>query len=167
MRYHWRWSWVVTVLLLGGCADSTRVALMTVLNHGNCQTVTTGVQLIDYGTVAQLRGTRLIGMSNEAGDGAPPLHLIAILPGEYPTSGYSIHLNETAPKLSDPLTIRITLQPPPQDAMQAQVMTRPCLVVGIDDPAVKIVRVIDDRDALLGEVDLRDAASGPPARESP
>jgi hypothetical protein len=161
VNLHFRIPFVAVLAALGGCADADRVTVMTVLNHGNCQTTTTGVQMIDYEAVAQLRGARLIGMSNEPAAATPALHLIAILPGEFPTTGYSIHLDGAAPELTDPLVLRITVQPPPKEAVLAQVMTRPCLVVGIDNPAVKRLRVIDAKDAVLGEVDLGAAASNP------
>ena len=167
MTLHYRALCMAALAALDGCAEADRVAVMTVLNHGNCQTTTTGVEVIDYAAVAQLRGARLIGMSNEPAAATQALHLIAILPGEYPTTGYSIRLDDVAPELSDPLVLRITVQPPPEDAVQAQVLTRPCLVVGIDNPAVKRLRVIDARDAVLGEVGLSAAASDAKGDASP
>ncbi len=42
------------------------------------------------------------------------------------------------------LTLRIKTDRPPPDAMLAQVITHPCLVVGIADPAVGRVKVLDE-----------------------
>ncbi len=57
------------------------------------------------------------------------------------------------------LTIRIKTDRPPPDAMLAQMITHPCLVVGIADPAVGRVKVLDESAAVLGEVDLAAAES--------
>jgi len=141
-----------------GCAQAKHVQVMTVLNEGNCRTESTGVQLIDYPALAELRGARLVGMSDD-GAGAPPVHLIAIMPGTYPTAGYTLELVDAEPPPGDPLILQVTLSKPPDDAIMAQVITHPCLVVGIDDKSVRRVRVDMDSKSL-GEVDL----SAPPAR---
>jgi hypothetical protein len=167
MKFHTRWFPAMLMAMAGGCAEANRVDVMTVLSHGNCQTTRTGVQVVDYSAVAQLRGTRLIGMTGAPDAGAAPLHLVAILPGEFPTSGYSVRLLEATPTLVEPLTIRVTVQPPPRDAMLAQMLTRPCLVVGIDNPAVTRVRVVDENDKLLGEAALDAAASARIEQNSP
>jgi PrcB C-terminal len=143
------------VLLLGNaCADVHRVTVMTVLSHGNCQTTAVGVRIIDYAALAELRGSRLIGMTEAPGAEASPLHLIAIIPGPYPTPGYGLSLNDSNPTFADPLILRLEVTKPPADAVQAQMITHPCLVVGIDDQAVKRVRVVDDAAAVVGEVDV-------------
>jgi hypothetical protein len=145
----------VAVLILGnGCAEAHRVQIMTVLANGNCKTTEAGVRLIDYAALAELRGTHLIGMSEGPEAAAAPLHLIAIVPPESPTAGYSLTLDESLVALMDPLVLRVKIAKPPADAILAQVMTHPCLVVGIDDSAVNRVRVIDDEGHLLGEVDV-------------
>jgi PrcB C-terminal len=147
-------------LLLLGCAQAKQVAVTTVLSHGDCHTDASGVLLIDYAQLAQLRGARLLGMSDDGGEGQAG-HLIAILPGAYPTPGYAVRVDDTAPKLSDPLVLRVSVSGPPSDAVLAQVITHPCLVVAIDDPAVQRVRV-ETAAAVLGEVDLSAAASPSP-----
>jgi hypothetical protein len=110
--------------------------------------------LIDYAALAELRGTKLIGMTEAPDAAATPLHLIAIVPGESPTAGYNLTLDESLVDLVDPLILRVTLARPPADAVLAQVITHPCLVVGIENTAVKRVRVIDNSDQLVGEVDI-------------
>ena len=148
-------SLLTTAVLLccHGCAEAHRVQIMTVLTNGNCKTTTTGVRLIDYAALAELRGTRLIGM--EAPEAAQAsLRLIAIVPGEYPTAGYHLTLDHTSVDLADPLTLHVTVAKPPPDAILAQVITHPCLVVGIENAEVKRVRVIDDAGHPVGEVDV-------------
>jgi PrcB C-terminal len=142
----------VAVALLYGCVDTRHVSVMTVLDHGNCGTGETGVRLIDYPQLAQLRGARLLAMSGDDAT-ARPVQLIAIMPGPYPTTGYALRLANPEPELADPLLLHVDLSKPPQGAVLAQVVTHPCLVVGIDDAAVHRVRV-DVDSTLLGEVDL-------------
>ena len=47
--------------------------------------------------------------------------------------------------------------------MLAQMITHPCLVVGIADPEVARVKVLDDSAAVLGEVDLAMSKEPPKA----
>jgi hypothetical protein len=149
----------VALAMLCGCAGARHVTVMTVFDHGNCRTDTAGVRLIDYAELAELRGARLLGLSDDAA--AHPLHLVAIVPGEYPTTGYALRLVDPQPELSDPLLLHVTVAKPPPDAVLAQVLTHPCLVVGIDDAAVRRVRV--DVDAMpLGEIDLSPAPAPSP-----
>jgi len=145
---------IAALLSSYGCAQAHRVEVMTVLANGNCKTNTAGVRVIDYAALAELRGTRLIGMTEAPDAAATPLHLIAIVPGDSPTAGYNLTLDKSAVDLTDPLILRVTLTKPPADAILAQVITHPCLVVGIENNAVKRVRVIDNSDRLVGEVDF-------------
>jgi hypothetical protein len=137
----------------GGCAEAHHVDVMTVLTNGNCQASEVGVRAIDYATLAKFRGTHLIGMTESDDATQHPVHLIAIVPAEFPTPGYSIALQGDAALAVDRLTIKVKTDRPPPDAILAQMITHPCLVVGIADPVVQHVRVEDDS-AVLGEVDL-------------
>ena len=145
----------LTLLLVGqGCADAHPIQIMTGLANGNCKTTQPGVRLIDYAGLAELRGTHLIGMSEAPADAsATTLHLIAIVPPASPTAGYGLTLAESQVALADPLTLRINVVKPNPDAMVAQMITHPCLVVGIESDAIKHVRVVDDAGHLIGEVD--------------
>ena len=147
-------SAALAAALSGGCAQARHVDVMTVLANGNCQTTEVGVRAIDYATLATFRGTRLIGMSESEASAQQPVHLIAIVPGEFPTAGYGVSLQEGAALTADLLTIKVKTDRPPPDAMLAQMITHPCLVVGIADPAVSRVKVLDDSAVVLGEVDL-------------
>ena len=145
---------VTTACLNAGCAQAHHVDVMTVLANGNCQTTEIGVHAIDYATLATFRGTHLIGMTEPEQSTQPPLHLIAIVPGEFPTAGYSILLTESTTLAVDQLTLQIQTERPPADAVLAQMITHPCLVVGIADPVVRRVRVVGDDAAMLGEIEL-------------
>lgn len=145
---------VVIACLNAGCAEAHHVDVMTVLANGNCQTTETGVRTIDYATLATFRGTRLIGMTESEESTHSPVHLIAIVPAQFPTAGYSIALSDTTTLSADQLTLQISTERPPEDAMLAQMITHPCLVVGIADPVVRRVRVVGENAAVLGEVEL-------------
>jgi hypothetical protein len=135
-----------------GCAQARHVQVMTVMNDGNCRTESIGVQLIDYPTLAELSGARLVDMSGDSA-AAPPVHLIAIMPGTYPTAGYTLELADAEPPPGDPLVLEVKLTKPPDGAILAQVVTHPCLVVGVDDKSVRRVRIVLNS-KTLGEVDL-------------
>jgi hypothetical protein len=144
---------IAAASLATACADAHHVDVMTVLAQGNCQTEKTGVELIDYATLATYRGTHLIGMSESPEAQRNPAHLIAIAPAQFPTAGYGVALLDGSTLTDKLLTIRIKIERPPADAVLAQMITHPCLVVGIADPAVGRVRVLNDS-ALLGEVEI-------------
>jgi hypothetical protein len=145
---------ITVVILVNGCTEAHRVQVMTVLANGNCKTSEAGVRVIDYAALAELRGARLIGINEGPEAASTPLHLIAIVPPESPTAGYGLTLDQSLVALTDPLVLRVKATKPPADAMLAQVITHPCLVVGIENPAVNNVRVIDETDKVLGEVDI-------------
>ena len=139
---------------LAGCAQARHVDVMTILAYGNCQTNEIGVRTIDYATLATFRGAHLIGMTESDESAQQPVHLIAIVPGEFPTPGYSVTLKDGAMLAGDQLTIEVKTDRPAPDAVLAQMITHPCLVVGIADPSVARVKVVDDSAAVLGEVVL-------------
>jgi len=112
------------------------------------------VRTIDYATLATFRGAHLIGMTESDESAQQPVHLIAIVPGEFPTPGYSVTLKDGAMLAGDQLTIEVKTDRPAPDAVLAQMITHPCLVVGIADPSVARVKVVDDSAVLLGEVVL-------------
>ena len=145
---------LVATILPIGCADADRIDVVPVLTNGNCQTTEIGVRLIDYATLAAFRATHLIGMTESPEATKKPLHLIAIVPGEYPTPGYTVAL-QAAPELVDgAMTLKIKVEHPAKDSILAQMITHPCLVVGVADPAVGHVRVTDETAKLIGELDL-------------
>ena len=75
--------------------------------------------------------------------------------GQTSTPGYTVAL-QAAPELIDgAMTLKVKIDAPAKDAMLAQMITHPCLVVGVADPAVTHVRVLGENAAVLGEVDLK------------
>jgi len=140
-------------LALASCGGVRHVEVLTVLSLDNCQTNVVGLREIDYPTLAAFRGTRLLGMSESPQDGPDPLHLVAILPGQYRTAGYGVRLVGDPELTADRLTIHVEVTEPPTGAATAQMLTRPCLVVGVSDSAVHRVRVVDAK-REIGELQL-------------
>ena len=141
-------------IAVAGCADADRIDVTTVLSHGNCQASDTGVKEIDYATLAAYRGTRLLDMTESA---ESEVHLVAIVPGEYPTPGYSLAIDGEPTIKGGELTVAVKVNKPPPDAILAQMITRPCIVVGVADPRVDRVRVVDDAAHSIGELSLAPA----------
>jgi hypothetical protein len=145
---------------VAGCSNTSHVDVMRVLSHGNCQTTDTGVRTIDYATLAAYRGAHLLGMTESPDATQNPAHLVAIVPAQYPTAGFTVQLLGEQTLTEKLLTLTVHVDEPPADAVLAQMVTHPCLVVGIADPRVERVRVMN-AGAILGEVALPASAQAP------
>jgi hypothetical protein len=70
--------------------------------------------------------------------------------GERPTAGHSVGLRgDRATVSGDTLVLAVDYAQPAPDAIVAEVLTRPCLVVRVDDAAMRSVRLVADGDTLL------------------
>jgi PrcB C-terminal len=145
---------LAVALALSCCAEADRIDLAQVLANGNCRTSEIGVNEIDEAALAEYRGTRLLDMTQSSGSKEHPIRLVAIAPGEYPTPGYSVTLGGESTLRGRELTIVVKISKPPADAILAQMITHPCLVVGVGDPKVERIRVVDDDARLIGELTL-------------
>lgn len=81
--------------------------------------------------------------------------LLGIDMGERRNAGYALAL-QRAELAGDVLTLYTDWQEPPPDALTAQVMTHPCVVVRVPplDPTLKKIRVIDQAGRVRIEEDL-------------
>jgi hypothetical protein len=145
------------------CSGPARLEAVTLLQQGQCQGLTDGARLITYAELAQLRGSNLLSMTDPEGDaegdGDDPL-LVAVSRGPQPTAGYSLALDSaTLDHGTAVLTVR--WETPAAGSMQAQVITHPCLVVAVPRAPVERVRVVDQSEAVIGElgVDAQPASS--------
>ena len=149
---------LATWLLLAsfaGCARSAPVEVVTVFSHGNCQRINEGVAFVSVGQLASFRGVELLQLETPPpAEGAPadetPL-LVAILRGTRPTAGYTLELAGAPSLEAGVLTVTTRLMAPPPDAILAQVLTHPCLVIRIVAPPFERVRVLDETGELIGE----------------
>jgi hypothetical protein len=140
---------------IGGCARH-QLAATVVLSHGNCQGAADGVAEVSFADVARLRGSTLLSMTApEAGPATdePDLLLVSISRGRQPTPGYALTL-EGASLRDRTATLSLDWQTPDPSAVLAQVVTRPCLVVGMERHGIERVRAVDQHGEVLGELAL-------------
>jgi hypothetical protein len=166
------------VLLAAGCAGSPGIEAVSVLTHDQCQGLNPGLTQVDFAAVAGIRGSTLLGMTANApaaddaatddaatddaaagaaaaGAAAGELLLVAISRGTQPTPGYGLTL-QGAHREAGTAVIEVRWQTPESGALLPQVITHPCLVVGLADAAViDRVEAVDQRGESLGSVTVR------------
>jgi hypothetical protein len=132
-------------MLAGGCNTDPAIEATAVLNHDQCQGLEAGVTLVDRDAVAAIRERNLLGTSdgNRVPDG--DLLMVAISRGEQPTAGYGFGLDGVH-REPGTAVIDVTWTMPAPDAMVAQVITHPCLVVGIAESDIDGLGRIEARD---------------------
>ena len=136
-----------------GCAGET-VALTEVLNYGRCTNLDAGVRVVTLEEVAEIRGMTLLGGPDAATAEPTDLPvLIAISRGEQPTTGYAMNLKESRLRVQT-LEIIVDWESPPPDAMTAQMVTHPCLVLGLPRPTPAAVTVRTTGGDLIGRLDF-------------
>jgi hypothetical protein len=136
----------------GACSSSRAVEMDVVMASGNCQQPHEGVTRVTLPDVARLRGTQLLGAeSSGVGDMGTTPFLIAVATGEKPTAGYGL-VYDSARLDGRMLIVTVRETAPPSDAMTAQVITHPCLVLEVPDGQLDTVSVVDAAGTVLGEV---------------
>lgn len=146
---------LLCVSLLAGCDRGLELAATEVLNNTNCKGAKDGLHLVSYADVARLRGSTLLSMSagTQAQDSASDttLLLFAISAGRQPTPGYFFSLKDARLKESA-AELQLHWQTPDPDSVQAQVLTYPCIVVGLEAGDFSDVRAVNQYGELLGEI---------------
>ena len=152
MKSNRTWAGILLAILGNGCSTAS-VAVTEVLNQANCTTLEAGVHAVTLGDVAHLRGRRMIGSittpPNTPGDDQ---RLIAISRGEQPTAGYALELISASTATGDEITVVVAWREPAADAVVAQVITHPCLVLGLPDAATGPVSVTLEDGTPLGSL---------------
>jgi len=146
-------------MLLGGCAGREPLAVTEVINLGSCQVMRPGVNRVDWRRLAEIRGSRLLGMESAPEPPSSELALVAISRGTQPTPGYAFALNRAwidrpAQNGRAVGVLELDWITPAPDAMLAQVVTHPCIVVGVDADAVDALRAVLRDGTELGALDL-------------
>jgi hypothetical protein len=141
------------VAALFGCSGGADVSLVEVLNHDQCRISQAGAELVGIEDVARIRGGRLLSAPDEPATKPTDLLLVAVSRGQQPTPGYGFELVGGTIK-GDAVTVRLAWNQPPADAVLAQVITHPCIVIGLEGAGFSKLRVIDQDDAPLGEIVL-------------
>ncbi len=98
--------------------------------------------------IAALRGAELVSASSDMDD----VLLISVAKGPQPTPGYGHTLSSSA-LLDGELQILLHWRSPAKDAMLAQVITHPCLVLGIVAADARRV-VVRDESGELGSLQV-------------
>jgi PrcB C-terminal len=144
------------LLAASACARIEASHVSVVMSHGNCQQIDAGAAVVDYADLARLRGANLLGMTaapvDEPAGSEAPLTLIAVSLGTRPTPGYSMILLDGGAVKGEVLTARVGIEGPPPDAVLAQMVTHPCIVLGVAERGIRRVRIEDGSGALIGEV---------------
>jgi hypothetical protein len=147
------------LLAASGCASDGGLQATTVLDHDQCHHLEPGLTRVDWDTVAAIRGSTLLGMTRppeQQSTGQDPL-LVALSRGQQPTPGYGFTL-EGAHRQGDMAVIEVRWRTPAGDALLPQVITHPCLVVGLSGAAPERVEARDQTGQVLGSVTLRESA---------
>ena len=146
---------VVAGLLLTGCHQGEELAATEVLNNTSCKGAEDGLQLVSYADVAKLRGSTLISMSSQdtpaESSEDTPLLLFALSGGRQPTAGYYYTLKD-ARQQGGVAELLLHWHSPDPDSMQAQVITYPCIVVGLEKGSFSEVRAVNQNGEVLGEI---------------
>lgn len=139
-------------LSVSGCSSAS-VAVTEVLNQGNCIALDAGVHAVTLEEVARLKGRRMIGsIATPPDKPADTQRLIAISRGEQPTAGYALEFLAASTTTGDEIEVIVRWHEPPADAVVAQVMTQPCLVLGLPDAATGQVSVSLEDGSSLGSI---------------
>ncbi|MCZ6642696.1 MAG: protease complex subunit PrcB family protein, partial [Gammaproteobacteria bacterium] len=130
------------------------LAAAEVLKHGNCQMLESGISQVSFADVAKIRGSKLIGMTElKQPQQEPDLLLLAVSNGAQPTPGYGFSLKD-AYLDAETAVIEFSWKEPEADAVLPQVMTHPCIIVGLGTGSFQEVRAIDHTGKLIGELSL-------------
>ena len=138
---------------LSSCVERTGLAALEVLNIGNCNGAIAGVHQVSYAQLASFRGSKLLGISTTTSIETPELILLAVYKGPQPTPGYRFSLRDAQ---LEGTTARLDVQwhtPDPQ-SVQAQVISSPCMVIGLEAGNFNEIRVQDDDGNILGEAKI-------------
>ena len=151
---------LATALLLGwvaaltGCANGSALSASTVLAYDQCQGLSPGLTRVDYQAVAGIRGSTLLSMTGADGEtAADDTLLVAISRGQQPTPGYAMSL-AGARRENGTAVIEVRWETPPVGAVLAQMLTHPCLVVGISEPDIRRVEAQDQNGTSLGTLNI-------------
>jgi hypothetical protein len=140
-------------VLFGACASRTELAAIEILNRANCEHAQNGLALVSYHEIAALRGSTLIGITEPEPSAPPDILLLSISRGPQPTAGYGLVLRDAL--LEEGIaTLHVEWRTPDADSAQAQMITSPCLVVGLEPGAFTRVRALDQHGVVIGETGL-------------
>lgn len=156
MKSNRAWASLLLSIAISGCSSAS-VAVTEVLKEANCSGLEAGIHEVSLQEVAKLKGRQMIGSiapppdtSGTSGTSGDAPRLIAISRGEQPTAGYGLDLVSASTTNGETIEVIVNWREPAADAVVAQVITHPCLVLGLPDAATGAVSVSLDDGSLLG-----------------
>lgn len=149
----YRAGFIATVLtVVAGCGNNTP-DVTTLMAHGNCVGLATGVSEVRFEDLARIRGSQLLiledGVTAAEPSSNPDFRLIAVAAGTRPTPGYELELGEARFE-GGVLVLTVVLNEPPAGARLAQVTSNPCLVIATSHRRLPIE--VHNSDGLLGSL---------------
>jgi hypothetical protein len=138
---------------VAGCAGPAVLDVVEVLNYGHCRNLEPGLTRVDYDDLAGIRGGRLVGGDLQTPVLPDDVLLVALSRGAQPTPGYGFGLTGVT-RRGAVATIRVNWMTPPADAILAQVITDPCLVVAFPGAGLRRVQAEDQHGAVIGRLEL-------------
>ena len=143
----------LVILHCFACSARDPIPAAEVLKHGDCAISQSGMQIVSYADVARLRGSTLLNLTTPRVNQGPDLTLLAISNGRQPTPGYGFELID-AFENDATATIELRWVVPDESAVQPQITTHPCIVVGLERSGFTRVRAVDDQGNILAELSL-------------
>lgn len=141
--------WIAILLCMGCSSAQQPIPAVEVLNQGNCKITEMGAALVSFEELAQLRRSTLLSLTTPGLNAAPNLTLVAVSNGPQPTPGYRFELVDAFTNKGI-ATIRLRWVAPDPGSILPQVISYPCIVVGLERGDFKQLRAVDDHDNLLG-----------------
>lgn len=142
------------LLCVTACSSQQNIHFSVIKESNQCRTTTAQItqlaseeeqkniinQLNRFSDTQSLEKLTLLFEQHAANE-----HLFLVAQGQKPSAGYGFKIvAESGSLIEQTLTLPIYLTKPEPDSMQAQVMTSPCMILGIDSKADYQKLVIDD-----------------------
>ena len=134
-------SWVVALLaaVTAGCGSNRPMQII-----GDWFSDAREVQVSLFPNVARFEDWREArGVQMPGFEQASDQQIVVIEYGQRPTTGYHLAVSRVARARGSELTLNVTLLSPPPGAVTAQMLTAPCVVVGVPRGNYRLVRVVD------------------------
>lgn len=147
-------------MLAGGCSNVQPVETVTLLNHKSCQNLKAGLTETSLDRISSLRQSRLLPAPDDAPlqaeQSLPSLEatrIFALSKGPQPTPGYAF-ADPSAKLDADTLRLKVRWESPAADAVLPQMMTHPCLVIGIPKTEAAVL-IAEDQQGEIARLKLR------------
>lgn len=124
------------------------------LKFEQCKDLAPGLTLVGYQGLARIRGGEFVAPTAGGAAGIDAsVVLVAVSRGAQPTPGYGFALT-AATRTGTTAELRLHWSEPPDDAVLAQVITHPCLVVALPRAGLARVVAIDQAGEPIGSLAL-------------